>query len=277
MGIGVLLAIAGAVGIVEGTVRERATGAPVPDAVVELLERGSAAPVELLAASDGQGHYRIEGVPVGAIYDVHVYAAGMQDAHRRVGAGERTIVDLALDAEPRPESTGLCFNDGDCPRSQVCSVSLGDCGGAAAPADVCTGVCRDGWIALAGRAQAVALTGSGPGATAALGLEAIPPWLGGRLSLAADWWTSGAWRLGGALWLRPHAGVAISARVDGVRTDGAWRPAVAARVEWSPIWPWSRIGRWGHASLLAEVGVLVEHDDRALFGSLAVAFWLGLP
>ncbi|HVK74258.1 MAG TPA: hypothetical protein VM734_13100 [Kofleriaceae bacterium] len=38
---------------------------------------------------------------------------------------------------------------------------------------------------------------------------AIPMVLDGRVSVAADWWTDGTWRLGAALWPRPHRGVAL--------------------------------------------------------------------
>ncbi len=170
----------------------------------------------------------------------------------------------------------VCVSDENCPGWQICSVGLGDCESGWGSLEVCTGHCRDGWVHVAMRAETVIIGSDTVDAAAAFSVEAIPPKLHGRLSVAADWWTEHVWRLGVAFWLRPHPAFAVSTRLDTIYADSGWAPAAAVRAEWSPIWPFPRLGWSPHVSLMTEIGVVAD-DHHTIFGSLGFAGWLSLP
>lgn len=257
-------------GAIEIHVLARADREPLADATIVIGDQ----PIPG-ALTDACGVAVVGGLAPGH-YDVHVYSDDYRTdrPHVAVDAGQVTQQSVPVGPGPRPH--GVCYSDGDCPGWQVCSAGLDDYDDGVFR-DFGTGVCTDGWIAVAARAQAVVIRDPDLDATTAFAVEAIPPKLAGRISLAADWWTDGRWRLGAAFWLHPHLGLAVSARLDALRTDSAWHPAAAARVEWSPIWPFSRIDGWNHVSAFAEVGVIVDDRRDPRFGSLGVELWYGLP
>lgn len=170
----------------------------------------------------------------------------------------------------------VCVNSTGCPGWQICSTELGDCESGWGSLEVCTGHCRDGWLHISLRAETVVIAADDIDAAAAFSVEVIPPWLRGRLSVAADWWTENVWRLGAALWLRPHPAFAVGPRIDAIHAEGDWAPAAAVRGEWSPIWPFPHLGWSPHISVVTEVGVIAD-DHQTVFASLGFAGWLSLP
>jgi hypothetical protein len=160
----------------------------------------------------------------------------------------------------------------------VCSAALGECSDDMAPFEVCTGVCVTGWVHVAARAAGVvaAEVDADAGATGAFGLEVLPPVVGRRVSLAADWWTEGAWRLGAALRFQPQHRRAVSVRVDAFRAGDAWHPAGAIRLDASRAWPF-HLGGWGtYTALFLEAGVIAADEPR-FFLSFGLGGWLRLP
>ena len=144
--------------------------------------------------TDQAGHYRLAGLSPGT-YVVQFFAGNINVERRNIAitAGRDTPVYQRLGSPFLGVGGDFCVSDEECPGWQVCSAGRGDCGNAMGSSEVCTGVCREGGLGLSARAGAV-LDGDADD-SAALGLEVMPPELDGRLSLAADWWTDGAWRL----------------------------------------------------------------------------------
>jgi hypothetical protein len=261
------------VGIVEG--RVTAEAGPRPHLSFRLVQLGG--DVELAVATDADGRFRIEQVPAGTyVVDIGDDLFPAIEPVVQVVAGTVTTVDF--DPWPAAVAGGerICYSNAECAGWQVCSVSLGECGGASAPLAVCTGTCVAGWVAAAVRVHAVAIRDDRVDGNASVGLELVPWPLGGHLALAADYWRGGDWRLGAALRHDVGAGWSAGLRGDAVHTDGDWRPAAAARLEWSPIGPFQRCAACGFVSVLAEAGAL-GLDDRTLLVTLGIAVWLRRP
>jgi len=257
------------VGAIAGLVVDRDGRAPLAGVTVVATPSGPRAGAGWAAAiTDGDGRYRFEGLHPGR-YTLTAYTVEQQFGRPNVPVrgGETTTVVHVIDAWPTGTER-YCLSNAACPAWQVCSVSLGECDSALAPAEVCTGVCRAGWVHAAARVAGVVAIDGDADLTTAFGLEVVPPGLHGRLSVAADWRTDGAWRLGGAVWTHPRPGLAASVRIDAVQARGPWHAAAAGRLEWAPRgWPFS---------VMAELGA-VAADGVPVFATVGLAGWLRLP
>ncbi len=116
-----------------------------------------------------------------------------------------------------------CTSDMGCLPWQQCTVSLGDCGSALSPYDVCTGRCAAGRsLRYSVRAGGRGWTQLQPGAIEASGVQAfaafelVPPVLRGHLSIAGELATrrrgrdeeqTPTGRVTLTAWLRPHRGL----------------------------------------------------------------------
>lgn len=164
-----------------------------------------------------------------------------------------------------------------CPPWSVCSVNLGDCG-SSSPLTVCSGYCS------AGRTTRVVVKAGGYLATevdrslgGVFGVEVLPPWLGGHLSLQGEWWTENLWRFGpGVLW-PVHDALVIGATVDAAHTSGRWGVGLGGRAE---LFPWVLAQGWiplQYTSLSVDFGGML-FDTRAdvlpAYLTLSLRFWI---
>lgn len=103
----------------------------------------------------------------------------------------------------------------DCPPWAVCSVHLGDCESGLAPAEVCTGHCTAGGATRLVFEAGVYMASDVPEALGArLGVELVPPVLGGHLAVHGDWWTGDLWQFGPRLSWALHSAVRVGASAD---------------------------------------------------------------
>lgn len=162
-------------------------------------------------------------------------------------------------------ASARCYSDEQCPSWQVCSVSLGDCGGGAGYADVCTGTCVAGQRFTFVPRLGASFLGRDVGASA--GLELVPPVFGGRFGIAVDYWTQSLVRAGAiATWHALNL-VAVAARLDVTRGGGVTGVMGALRVDVCPI-------RQAPLSLYVEGGVSYADASTTPIGSVGIAVWL---
>lgn len=185
--------------------------------------------------------------------------------------------------EEEVERPAVCSSDSECPPWALCTVSLGECRGAYAPAEVCTGTCVAGkkWRVVA-RVGGVVEEGdedAAPGAT--LGLEVIPPLAGGHLGLALEWWTRQPLKLSTTLTWPAYPGLVLGAKLGATldpssRTE-RWGSAVSARVEYFPWWPYSGVTPFHYLSFTLEGGLqlpeVVNLSGSRPFVSLGIGLW----
>lgn len=164
-----------------------------------------------------------------------------------------------------------CYNNQDCAPWAVCTVSLGDCGSGDAPLDVCTGECVSGHALRAiGRAGLLVTDGD---VEANLGVEIVPPFLGGHLALAADYVTPDLGRLGLALRVPIPAGLSVGLRIDWIAGAASTTGATATRLEWAPVWAFEGLTLLHYVTVLIEAGLLISDGERAGFGTFGVGVW----
>jgi hypothetical protein len=164
-----------------------------------------------------------------------------------------------------------CYNDQDCEPWAVCTVSLGACGSGDAPHDVCTGTCVSGQtLRVIGRAGLLVTDG---GAEADLGVEIVPPLLGGHLALAADYLTPDLGRLGLALRVPLPAALSAGLRADWIAGAERATGAAAARLEWAPESALEGLTLLHYVTVLFEAGLLISNGERAGFGTFGVGLW----
>lgn len=168
----------------------------------------------------------------------------------------------------------FCTSNQSCPPWQVCTTSVGECGSALSPYDVCTGTCESGRrFRFVLRAHGGYAGDLAPFA-GALGLEIVPPFAGGHLSVACEAWTAGLFRLGPAISLPVTKGLVLSARADACVATGQWRACPGARVEYFPWWqlPWLTPAHYLSIALDG-VAVIGEAEGRV---RVSPAMMLGL-
>ena len=183
----------------------------------------------------------------------------------------RLLGGLLLIAAMSRGAEAYCYNDEGCAPWEVCTVSLGECGSESSPFDVCTGRCVSGH-ALQAIARAGVLVTDGD-AEADLGVEIVPPLLGGHLALAADYVGPGLARLGLALRLPIFAGMSVGLRTDWIAGAASTTSAAAARLEWAPEWAFQGLTPLHYVTVLIEAGLLMSDGDRAGFGTFGVGVW----
>ena len=175
---------------------------------------------------------------------------------------------LALSLFVIETASARCYSNEQCPSWQVCTVSLGACGGDG-ELDVCTGSCVAGHRLRVVPRLGVGLLerSAGHSAGAVMGLEIVPPLFGGRLSAAMDYWTQSLVRLGVAVTWHALDLVAVGVRLDITRGGGATGAMGAIRIEVSPL-PQLPV------SVFLEGGASHADARTSPTGSAGIAVWL---
>lgn len=182
---------------------------------------------------------------------------------------------LLLPASPAKPCTDAGRYGDECPPYEVCSVYTGDCG-SSSPLCVCTGYCRGGLIWRFIPKAGMFLANEGNSFGGVLGLEIVPPVLGGHLSVHGEWTTENLWRFGLVATLPVIDSMLIGISADGAHARGDWAAGGSLRLEVFPHLI-TRGTVFSHVSILFEGGAQVFGDlgdDWYLFGLMGLRIWL---
>ena len=120
------------------------------------------------------------------------------------------------------------------------------------------------------------LASQGDSLGGAVGLEIVPPLLGGYLSIHGEWMTEDLWRFGLVATLPVLDSMLIGLSADGAHAHGDWAAVGSLRLE---IFPHliTRGTVFSHISILFEGGAQVFgglDEDWYLFGIMGLRIWL---
>lgn len=192
------------------------------------------------------------------------------------------VVGWVVCGQARAEEV-ICGADMDCPPWAICTTSVGECGSAKAPLEVCTGRCAAGqaWR-LVPRLEATAGLPLRQRTGAAVGVEIVPPVLEGHLSFFAEWWTQEFGRIGAAGTIYPVDALGLSIRADAVPWRGGLQASIGGRVDFFPWAVMPSLTMNHYFSVSASGGVFVlpvderfaRRDAIPWFVTLGIGFWL---
>jgi hypothetical protein len=156
-------------------------------------------------------------------------------------------------------------------------VNLGDCG-SSGDLHVCSGYCSTGRTSrIIAKAGAYAATEVEHSFGGTFGVEVIPPWLGGHLSLQGEWWTENLWRFGpGVLW-PVHDALLIGATADAAHTAGNWGVGIGGRAEFFPWILFRGLIPLQYVSLSLDFGGILfdtEADVLPAYLSVSLRVWI---